>query len=192
MKKSIVMASTLAVLFCAASVQAAPCPMNADKPCDKRPPCSKMDKRPPMTPEQKAKMEQRRAEFDKKLGLTDEQKAKAKQIREAGFEKMKPVMDAIKAKKEEARAIKENGKLTQEAAKAKLDVIHKDLMELHKKAAEIRKQNMQEFEAILTDKQKKTLEKMKQDGRKEFAKKHKHGAHPMPKKGDKPCPAPAN
>ena len=100
-------------------------------------------------------------------------KTKAEQIRKDGFEKMKPVMDQIKAKKDEIRTIRENGALTQAEAKAKIDVLHKDIMDLKAQAKEIRKQNMQEFEAILTDKQKKTLEKMKQEGRKEFAKNHK-------------------
>ena len=47
---------------------------------------------------------------------------------------------------------------------------------LHKEARDLRFKNMQEFESILNDKQKKTLEKMKKEGRKKFQKEHKN--HP--------------
>ena len=177
--KKIVLASTLALFLCTAAVQAAPCAPDCDCQGKAQAPCSKDCKcqKPAMTDEQKAemkaKMDEKRAEFDKKLGLTDEQKAKSEQIRKDGFEKMKPVMDQIKVKRDEIKTIRENGSLTQAEANAKVQALHKEIMELKGQAKEIRKQNMQDFEAILTDKQKKTLEKMKQEGRKEFAKKHK-------------------
>ena len=177
--KKIVLASTLALFLCTAAVQAAPCAADCDCQGKAQAPCSKDCKcqKPAMTDEQKAemkaKMDEKRAEFDKKLGLTDEQKAKSEQIREDGIEKMKPVMDQIKVKRDEIKTIRENGSLTQAEANAKVQALHKEIMELKGQAKEIRKQNMQDFEAILTDKQKKTLEKMKQEGRKEFAKKHK-------------------
>ena len=177
--KKIVLASTLALFLCTAAVQAAPCAADCDCQGKAQAPCSKDCKcqKPAMTDEQKAemkaKMDEKRAEFDKKLGLTDEQKAKSEQIRKDGFEKMKPIMDQIKVKRDEIKTIRENGSLTQAEANAKVQALHKEIMELKVQAKEIRKQNMQDFEAILTDKQKKTLEKMKQEGRKEFAKKHK-------------------
>lgn len=177
--KKIVLASTLALFLCTAAVQAAPCAADCDCQGKAQTPCSKDCKcqKPAMTDEQKAemkaKMDEKRAEFDKKLGLTDEQKAKSEQIRKDGFEKMKPIMDQIKVKRDEIKTIRENGSLTQAEANAKVQALHKEIMELKGQAKEIRKQNMQDFEAILTDKQKKTLEKMKQEGRKEFAKKHK-------------------
>ena len=198
--KKIVLASTLALFLCTAAVQAAPCAPDCDCGCKGKAPCQKECKcqKPPMTEEQKAemkaKMEAKKAEFDKKLNLSDEQKAKAEQVRKEGFEKMKPVMEQIKTKKDEIKTIRENGDLTQAEAKAKIDVLHKDIMELKAQAKEIRKQNMQDFEAILTDKQKKTLEKMKQDGRKEFAKNHKAKRHhkgcPMPPQHPDLKPAP--
>ena len=173
--KKIVLASTLALFLCTAAVQAAPCAADCDCQGKAQAPCSKDCKcqKPPMNPEMKAKMDEKRAEFDKKLGLTDEQKAKSEQIRKDGFEKMKPIMDQIKVKRDEIKTIRENGSLTQAEANAKVQALHKEIMELKGQAKEIRKQNMQDFEAILTDKQKKTLEKMKQECRKEFAKKHK-------------------
>ena len=173
--KKIVLASTLALFLCTAAVQAAPCAADCNCQGKAQAPCSKDCKcqKPPMNPEMKAKMDEKRAEFDKKLGLTDEQKAKSEQIRKDGFEKMKPIMDQIKVKRDEIKTIRENGSLTQAEANAKVQALHKEIMELKVQAKEIRKQNMQDFEAILTDKQKKTLEKMKQEGRKEFAKNHK-------------------
>lgn len=203
--KKIVLASTLALFLCTAAVQAAPCAPDCDCGCKGKAPCKKECKcqKPPMTDEQKAemqaKMEAKKAEFDKKLGLTDEQKTKAEEIRKEGFEKMKPVMEQIKTKKDEIKTIRENGDLTQAEAKTKIDALHKEIMELKTQAKEIRKQNMQDFEAILTDKQKKTLEKMKQEGRKEFAKKHKgkkiggFDGRPMPPQHPelKPAEAPA-
>ena len=177
--KKIVLASTLALFLCTAAVQAAPCAADCDCQGKAQAPCSKDCKcqKPAMTDEQKAemkaKMDEKRAEFDKKLGLTDEQKAKSEQIRKDGFEKMKPIMDQIKVKRDEIKTIRENGSLTQAEANAKVQALHKEIIELKGQAKAIRKQNMQDFEAILTDKQKKTLEKMKQEGRKEFAKKHK-------------------
>lgn len=177
--KKLVLASTLILFLSVGAANAQPCPLEGQKPCPKM---EQKCQKPPMSPEMKAKMEQKKAEFDKKLNLTDEQKTKAEQIRKDGFEKMKPVMDQIKVKKDEIKTIRQNGSLTQAEANAKVQALHKEIGELKAQAREIRKQNMQEFEAILTDKQKKTLEKMKQDGRKEFAKKHKakKGTRPMP------------
>ena len=127
-------------------------------------------------PEQMQKMKKaREAAFEQKLGLTEVQKLKARELRKAGHEKMKPVMDEIKTKRQEAKTIR-NSKLTVEAQEEKLTVIDKDLAVLEKKAAQIRKQNMKDFEAILTKDQKKTLKNMKKEGRKNF----EHVKHPMP------------
>lgn len=110
--------------------------------------------------------------FEQKLGLTEVQKLKARELRKNGHEKMKPVMDDIRAKKQEAEAVR-NSKLTVEAQEEKLTAIDKDLAVLQKKANEIRKQNMKDFEAILTKDQKKTLKNMKKEGRKNFDKQRK-------------------
>lgn len=113
--------------------------------------------------------------FEKRLNLTDKQKEKAKAIHQKGFEEMKPVMEQIKALKKD---IYETKKSTLDE-KAKTEKIKKDVEELkvlEKKAREIRKANSQEFEKILTKKQKKELEKMKAEGRARFEKRH----HPRP------------
>lgn len=106
---------------------------------------------------------QKEAEFEKRLGLTEEQKAQAKQLRQQGFEKMKPIMDEMHTKRQEINAIKNSENLTQKRT---------ELQELDKKAREIRKQNMKDFESILTDDQKKTLKEMKQEGRQKYHKNH--------------------
>ena len=130
--------------------------------------------RPPRHPKfDKQKME----EFQNKLGLTDEQKAKAKLIHEQGREQMKPVMEKTKAKFEAIKAIKENTTLTEEEKTAQIEQQVKELKALKQHSRELREKNMKEFENILTKDQKKTLTKMKEEGRKnfdkEFRKNHK-------------------
>ena len=119
--------------------------------------------------------EQRKAherEFEQKLGLTDSQKTKARELRQQGFTKMKPVMDEIHLKRQEALKVK-NSNLSNEEKEQKLTIIDKDIRELHKQAAEIRKQNMKDFESILDKKQRTTLKNMKKEGRENFNKEHK-------------------
>ena len=124
------------------------------------------------------------AAFEQKLNLTEVQKLKARELRKAGHEKMAPVMKDIKAKKQEAEMVR-NSKLTVEAKEEKLIVIDKDLAALQKQAKEIRKQNMKDFESILTKDQKKTLKNMKKEGRKNFDKQRKELPPPPYKKFEK-------
>ena len=121
------------------------------------------------------------AEFDKKLGLTEEQKVQARELRKQGFEKMKPVMDEIKAKRKEAVSVKKSN-LAPKAQEEKLVQIDKDIKALEKQAHEIRKANMKEFESILTKEQQKTLKQMKKEGRDNFKKNHPKCRPPMPPK----------
>ena len=106
---------------------------------------------------------QKEAEFEKRLGLTEEQRTQAKQLRQQGFEKMKPIMDEMHAKRQEINSLQNSEKTVQ--AKT-------ELQELDKKAREIRKQNMKDFESILTEEQKKTLKEMKQEGRQKYHENH--------------------
>lgn len=118
------------------------------------------------------KQDCKKAEFEKRLKLTDKQKAQAEQLRMKGHEEMKPIMEKIKAKHQEAEVVRRS-RISVEMQKEKLDKIHQELKELHKQAHELRMKNMQEFESILTKRQKKELEKMKQEGRKRFEQRHK-------------------
>ncbi len=113
--------------------------------------------------------------FERRLGLTEVQKLKASQIRKSGHEKLRPVMEQIKAKKQEAEMIRRS-RMAVQMQEEKLAVIDTELRVLEKQAQAIRKSNMKEFESILTWEQKKTLKSMKKEGRHRY-----HQAHPMHK-----------
>ena len=149
-------------------------PVKAKSECTK--PCDKMHK-PPMAPDKSA--------FEKRLKLTDAQKAQAKEIHQKGFEEIKPIMDKIGLKREEIGAVKRS-KLSPEAQAEKIVQIRKEIKELKHQARNIQMKNMKEFEAILTDKQKKELNKIKEEGRKKFEAEHKKNGFPMPPKEPRP------
>lgn len=136
--------------------------------CPSLPPHRKMTKT--QKEQRKMQMEKKRAEFDKRLNLTEEQKAKIKASKENGHKEMKPIMEQLKVKREAARKYFENND-TQNCEFLKLE---KEIKALEEKRRELHKKNMEEFESILTDKQKKELEKMKQERKKEFQKRHRN------------------
>lgn len=111
--------------------------------------------------------------FEQRLGLTEVQKLKAREIRMNGHLKIKPVMESILYKKHEAEMVRRS-RMAVQMQEEKLAEIDKELAELEKKAQVIRKENMKEFESILTWKQKRILKEMKKEGRKKY-----HDAHPM-------------
>ena len=158
MKKTLSMLILCAVLAIGSVVNASEQAAATDK-IQNRPPCE--------CPKQMKKQK-----FEKRLNLSEKQKEKAKAIHQKGFEEMKPVMEQIKTLKKD---IYETQKSNLDE-KAKSEKIKKDVEELkvlEKKAHEIRKANSQEFEKILTKKQKKELEKMKAEGRARFEKRHR-------------------
>jgi Spy/CpxP family protein refolding chaperone len=94
--------------------------------------------------------------FEEELNLTDKQKEQAKALREKQFETAKPLLDKLRANEEDSQAIKQQ-------------------------LRDLRKQGKQDFEALLTDKQLKKLEKLKSEQKDNF--KGHHGDHrrpPMP------------
>ena len=111
--------------------------------------------------------------FEQRLGLTEVQKLKAREIRISGHEKIGPVINSIRFKKQEAEMVRRS-RMAVQMQEEKLAEIDKELAELEKKAQIIRKENMKEFESILTRQQKKTLKQMKKEGRKRY-----HSAHPV-------------
>lgn len=121
---------------------------------------------PKMTEAERAKKE---AAFEQRLGLTDEQKQQAKELRMQGFEKIKPVIDELKAKEQEIQTVK-NSNLAPLAQKEKLNSLYSDIHKLRKEAHDIRVENMKGFEDILTADQRKILKEMKQEGKKEYNK----------------------
>ena len=93
--------------------------------------------------------------FEEELNLTDKQKEQVKALREKQMEAAKPIFEQLKQK-------------------------DKEVLELRQQLREQRIQDKKEFEAILTDKQLKKFEKLKQEHRQEFAKRHKAGMHKRP------------
>lgn len=169
MKKTLILASLLAFSMTAAlavenTTPTAPAKnvIEAQKP--------EICNLPPRKPDFK------KEQFEKRLNLTEKQKAKAKEIRQKGHEEMKPVMEQIKLKRQEAEAVKLS-RIAPQMQKEKLDKIDAELRDLRKQAHELRMKNMKEFESILTKKQKKELEKMKQEGRKRFEQEHRRPGH---------------
>lgn len=119
---------------------------------------------PPPPPCPKAK-----ADFEKRLKLTDEQKELAKQLRMKGHEEMKPIMEKMRELRLEKEAVLKS-RMAEAMQQEKIAEINAKIKDLRKHAHELRIKNMKEFEAILTDKQKKELKKMKEEGRKNFEK----------------------
>ena len=182
MKKTLILASLLAFTMTSAFA-------NVDlpqSPCDKKLPPIEGKMQPPPPKFDKEKMAKKQAEFEQKLKLTEEQKAQAKEIRLKGHEEMKPIMDKMMAKKLEIDAVKNNGSITVDEQKAQLGKLFSEMKELKKQARDLRIKNMQEFESILTEKQKKTLAQMKEEGKKNF-KKHHQKRLPCPKKCNCDC-----
>ena len=125
-----------------------------------------------VTKPNKQEMQKRRESFEKRLNLTEEQVKLAKTQRENTREKMYPLMLQLKQKYSELSLLpKEN--LIEELKIEKEKNIKKDIKDLEKQIHELKVQNMRDFESILTAKQRKELIRMKQEGRKNFAKHHR-------------------
>jgi len=116
---------------------------------------------------------QKEKAFEKRLNLTEEQKIKAKEIRVNGHKKIKPVVEKIIAKKQEAKMVKMS-RISVQLQEERLKIIDKEIKALEKEAHKIRNANMKEFESILTYEQKKILKQMKKEGRKKYK-----TAHPL-------------
>ena len=169
MKKVLILASALifTTTVCLANTDAKTVPTKA--PTAK---CGEQFKKmPPKGPD----FEKRRQEFEKRLNLTDKQKEKAEALHKAGFEKMKPIMEKTKEKQKALKALKD---AKDEQSVQKAEQIKKEIKALREEARELQKQNMKDFENILTKKQKKELDKMKEEGRKNFEKNIKNRPHP--------------
>lgn len=168
MKKTLILASLLAFTTTSAlaNTQSTPCPLTPEAP---KPPVEQGKMVPP--PPNADKMAEKRAKFEDKLQLTEEQKAQAKAIRLKGHEEMKPIFEQMKAKKTQIDTIKKSS-ITEEEKAQQIAPVKKELKALKQQARDLRIKNMQEFESILTADQKKTLAKMKKEGKKNFKKHH--------------------
>jgi|GEM_PF-2922571 len=94
----------------------------------------------------------------KQLNLTEEQDAKAKQIREQSRDKIKPIFEQIKAEKAKMKELVE-----QNSSKEVLEKQREKIAGLMKQAKEIHKQNLENFQGILTPEQKTKFEDIKKN-----------------------------
>lgn len=147
----------------------------------KRPPCGEHMNGVPIPPPDFAK-----------LKLTDNQKAKLDANQKASREKIKPIFNKLKENKTRIDVIKASTTMTEDQKVQKIMAIKKENRELRKQANEIREADMKYFESILTAKQKKTFEKIKQKQMKKMEQARKNHKRPeLPKGGnsfDDKCP----
>ncbi len=123
---------------------------------------------PKFTPEVKAKMEQKKAEFDKRLNLSSEQKDKMKAIHEASKAKIIPVFEKVKFEKAKLKQLKQSG-----ASQQELQAQHAKVRTLREQIKTLRQEDFQQVQAILTADQQKEFNKMHEEHKKEF-KKHRN------------------
>ena len=167
-----------ALLLSTASVNAKPCPKDGMMP----PPHHEHMKKQ-LTPEQKAKMEERRAEMDKRLGITEAQKAQLKAIHEKSKAQIAPKVKRLTEVQYEIQVIEKK-----QIAKEKygvdtlndvklsgksLDQLYAEAKTLRTEIREIKKANFEESQKVFTEEQKQELKKMHEERMKELAKKNK-------------------
>ena len=144
----------------------------------------------PLTPEQKAKMEKRRAEIDKRLGVTEEQKAQLKAIHEKGKTQIAPKIKKLTEVQHEIQVIERKqmnkdkfGIDTLEDVKLSgksLDQLYAESKTLKDEIRQIKKANFEEAQKVFTEEQKAELKKMREERMKKMAKKgHKHPHRPV-------------
>lgn len=137
-------------------------------------------------PPTKAEMEAKKAEFEKRLNLTEKQKEQIEKNKQKDKEKMKPIFDEMKAKKEQIKEIKKNNSLSQSEKVKKSAQLEKDLIDLRVKADELRRENMKNFENILTKEQLEEFSKIKEEQKFEMQKRRSHFERHRGFKGPKP------
>lgn len=95
--------------------------------------------------------------FLNRLNLTDDQKAKMKQIRESFIASNKPLLDQVRAKRQELRQASEGGTFNEALATQKLT----EMASLQAKMMGERFKLRQEMQSVLTAEQKAQLEQLK-------------------------------
>jgi len=195
MKKMLMTTALAATLFLgslSAQAHCADCPY----PCQRGmmpppPPHEHMKKE--FTAEQKAKMEQRKAEMDKRLGVTEAQKAQLKAIHEKSKKEIAPKIKKLTEIEYEIGVLEKRqqnldkyGVKTLENVKLSgksLDQLKAEAKTLKGEIREIKKANFEASQAVFTEEQKAELKKMREEHMKEMKKKHKGHKHPAG-----PCP----
>ena len=95
--------------------------------------------------------------FLNRLNLTDDQKAKMKQIRESFAERNKPLLEELRAKRQELRQASEGGTFNEALANQKLT----EMAGLQAKLMDERFKLHQEMQSVLTADQKAQLDQLK-------------------------------
>ena len=121
-------------------------------------------------PPSKAEMEAKKAEFEKRLNLTEKQKEQIEKNKQQDREKMKTIFEKMKENKDAIKEIHQNDSLSPEDKVTKSAEYEKNLIDLKVKANELRKENMKNFENILTEEQKVEFAKIKEEQKKEMEK----------------------
>jgi Spy/CpxP family protein refolding chaperone len=111
--------------------------------------------------------QQCKMELKNELNLTEEQAAKAKAMREQSREKMKPYFEQIKTERDKLKQMRE-----QNASQEELTKQREKVAALMKQAKEIHKQNLANFESILTPEQKVKFEAHKKQRMEQMKNKH--------------------
>ena len=134
----------------------------------------------------KAEMEAKKAEFEKRLNLTEEQKKQIEENKIKDREKMKPIFDEMKSKRMEIMNIKKDNKLSDSEKVKKSAELEKDIIDLRVKADELRRENMKNFENILTKEQLEEFSKIKEEQKQHMEKMRKQFEGKKKLKGSKP------
>jgi len=121
----------------------------------------------------KAELDAKKAEFEKRLNLTETQKKKIETQKEKDREKIKPIMDKMRTIHEDMRKVKFDPTLSQKDKEKKIAKLQKERNALKQKADKCRKDNMKNFESILTSAQKTEFAKIKAEQKKEMEQRKK-------------------
>lgn len=139
-----------------------------------------------LTPEEiqnkKAAKEAKKAEFEKRLNLTDDQKKQIEANKTKDREAIMPIMKELHSKQIEYKNVEENKALSQaEKDKQKAD-IKAQIKNLKVQADNCRKQNLKNFESVLTPAQKSEFEKIKKEQKSKMEKAKKQHIKDMEKR----------
>lgn len=145
----------------------------------------------------KAEMDAKKAEFEKRLNLTEEQKKQIEENRVKDHEKIKPFIDQKMAKKAEIKKLREDSSLSAEEKAKKIGELRKEIREINLQERKVHEENMKNFEALLTEKQKKEFDKIRVEQKSEMEKRKKafeKGKYYKPQYGMpvQPKPQPVN
>lgn len=169
MKKLLILAGVIALttttqVYAQEKQTPQPCPFNNQEAPRMMPVCPCKMHKPPFDMKK----------FEQELKLTDTQKEQVKQIREKEAKVLEPIKAQMKLKQQQMQDIL-NERLTFNERQEKLAPLHQEMASLGKQMREVRLQSKKEFEAILTNKQLKKLEKLKTKAKQEFKSRHKNG-----------------